>query len=148
MRMMDAARSRPANRADGITGAFRRQRDHGQIDLFRQSLQRGQAADAVDGFLLRVYNMEMAVGNPVEMRRLRRMIRPGFMPLLEAPMTTALRGRSRFSILCSGRGKRAIFFRENLPTPSTATRRPSAASSIGFISSSSRVKGDDSASGP
>jgi len=76
------------------------------------------------------------------------MIRPGFIPLLEAPRTSALRGRRRFSILRSGRGAGAIFFCEKLPTPSTATRRPSLASSIGFISSSSRVKADSAFPGP
>ncbi len=67
------------------------------------------------------------------------MIRPGFIPFDDAPMTTALLGSSRFPIFIKGRPVGLTFRSEKLPTPSTATSRPSGVRSIGFISNSSSV---------
>ena len=68
------------------------------------------------------------------------MMRPGFRPSAEAPTTTALFGvSSRFSSATGRAGGRA-FGRCSRARPSSATRRPSSAATIGFTSSSARPR--------
>ena len=76
---------------------------------------------------------------PSDCLRFFRMMRPGFGPEAEAPMTAALFGARREAIFARGRDARTARRAERRALPSAATHRPSAHSSRGLTSSSSRV---------
>ena len=77
---------------------------------------------------------------PPPSTRLRRMMRPGFRPSAEAPITTALRGTSSRCSSPIGRAGGSGCGRCSRARPSSATRRPSSAATIGFTSSSARPR--------
>ncbi len=75
--------------------------------------------------------------------RFRRMIRPGFTPSAEAPITTALSGERRCRRASTGRAGSSGAGRCNRARPSRATRRPSSDATSGFTSSSLRPSPPD-----